>query len=190
MTWGGLGPDLAWARLAAVLLFSLSFGFLVRLLPRRWVINPNLEEDADAAPAKDEPAKARTLRGFAVGCWRTLQFVGFYMVIGLLLGALIEVFVPGIWLARLFQPGRWYSELFASLLGVPLYARGGGTIPLIRNLLQAGMSRGAALAFFLVGPATRPAPLLTLATLLRPRFIALYLAWLMAFAVVAGVAYR
>ena len=98
--------------------------------------------------------------------------------------------MPDRWLSVLFHPGRWYSVLLASLLGVPLYACGGGTIPLIRELVQRGMSRGAALGFFLVGPATRPAPLAALAALLRPRFILLYLCALMVFAVLAGLVYQ
>jgi uncharacterized membrane protein YraQ (UPF0718 family) len=73
------------------------------------------------------------------------------------------------------------------LLGIPLYACGGGTIPLIHALMGKGMSTGAALAFFIVGPATRIAPLVALSTIIRPSFIGIYILMLFAFAVLSGL---
>jgi uncharacterized membrane protein YraQ (UPF0718 family) len=48
------------------------------------------------------------------------------------------------------------------------------------------MGTGAALAFFIVGPATRIAPLVALSTIIRPRFIGVYILLLFIFAVLAG----
>ena len=45
--------------------------------------------------------------------------------------------------------------LMAATIGVPLYACGGGTIPLIREWLTMGMSMGSAAAFMLTGPPTK-----------------------------------
>jgi uncharacterized membrane protein YraQ (UPF0718 family) len=49
------------------------------------------------------------------------------------------------------------------------------------------MSTGAALAFFIVGPATRIAPLVALSTIIRPSFIGIYILMLFAFAVLSGL---
>ena len=65
----------------------------------------------------------------------------------------------------------------------------GGIIPLVQALLEQGMAPGAALAFLLAGPATRVTALMALATILRPAFVAAYVALLIAFSVVVGVTY-
>jgi hypothetical protein len=109
------------------------------------------------------------------------------VVLGVVLGAAVEAFVPSAWLLAAFQSPPWIGVLFGALLGVPLYACGGGTIPLIRAMMEKGMTEGAALAFFAVGPATRIAPLVALSTVIRPRFIAAYILLLFVFAVLAGL---
>lgn len=127
---------------------------------------------------------------FVKNVLESLQFVGFYMVIGILLGAVVEVFVPGYWITFLFQPGSWVSVMLAGLMGVPLYACGGGVIPLVRSFLEEGMTKGAALAFLIVGPATRVTPLTALASVLRLTFLVVYLILLIVFSFVAGLLYR
>ena len=43
----------------------------------------------------------------------------------------------------------------AAAIGVPLYACGGGTIPLLQQWLFEGMSVGSAVSFMLTGPAPK-----------------------------------
>jgi uncharacterized protein len=105
------------------------------------------------------------------------------------LGAIIEVVVPGRWIITLFGKVGWFQILLAALMGVPLYACGGGVIPLVRALLEQGMSGGAALAFLVAGPATRVTPLMAMATILRPMFVLGYVVFLLAFSVLAGLMY-
>ncbi len=129
------------------------------------------------------------MKEFARNSWRTFEFVGFYVLLGTVLGAAVEVLVPGRWIMAAFGTGRWYEVLIAALLGVPLYACGGGTIPLVSSLMGQGMAGGAALAFLVAGPATRVPPLLALATILRPAFIATYVVGLLLYSVLAGLIY-
>jgi uncharacterized membrane protein YraQ (UPF0718 family) len=79
--------------------------------------------------------------------------------------------------------------LLAALLGVPLYACGGGVIPLIRALIEQGMAPAAALAFLIAGPATRVPPLMALATILRPAVVVSYVILLIAYSVLAGLVF-
>jgi uncharacterized membrane protein YraQ (UPF0718 family) len=131
------------------------------------------------------PYLKELLRGY----WGSLQFIGFYFLLGTLLGAMVEVFIPKEWMMLLFKPGKWWSITFAAFLGMPLYACGGGTIPLVRSLMQEGMTKGAALAFFLVGPATRITPLVSLTTIIRPLFLSLYVGLLVTYSIVVGFIY-
>ena len=45
--------------------------------------------------------------------------------------------------------------MMAATIGVPLYACGGGTIPLLQQWLWDGMSLGSAASFMITGPATK-----------------------------------
>lgn len=186
LTWGGISPELAVVRLVLSVLFSVVFGLSILKIDPSWIVNPNVK-----AGDKDYHIKERVFSWTTFGrqSVESLQFIGFYIIIGILLGAFVEVFVPPTWFFVIFQSKAWLGVLLGALLGVPLYVCGGGTIPLINSMLLNGMSAGAAIAFFLVGPATRITPLMALAVIIRPRFIALYIGVLILFAVGAGMLY-
>jgi uncharacterized membrane protein YraQ (UPF0718 family) len=77
--------------------------------------------------------------------------------------------------------------LLAAAAGIPIYACGGGTIPMIASLMSKGLSRGSALAFLTVGPATRITSLAAIGTIFRKRFLLLYVLVLLVFSVAAGM---
>jgi uncharacterized membrane protein YraQ (UPF0718 family) len=185
ITWGGLGPKITVVRLASVLLFGLLFGTVTHFLPVRFSLRTGICDDQ--RPAK--PRTPFTPWSFVKRSLRTLRFVGLYVVLGILLGAVVQVLVPGRWIVAMFGFAGWYQVLLAALLGVPLYACGGGVIPLVRAMLEQGMAGGAALAFLIAGPATRVAPLMAMATIVRPIFVVGYLVFLLVFSVLAGVMY-
>ena len=186
ITWGGLGAKLTIARVVAVLLFGLILGAILYVLPRSWSVKPILSQENTKAPRRK---RVFTVKDFMKQSWQTLEFVGFYVLLGVILGAAIEVVIPGRWIFALFGSGGWLQILLASLLGVPLYACGGGTIPLVQALLEQGMVPGAALAFLVAGPATRIAPLMALATILRPAVVVGYVCILVVYSVVVGILY-
>lgn len=75
----------------------------------------------------------------------------------------------------------------AATVGVPLYACGGGTIPLLREWLYSGMSMGSASAFMLTGPSTKLTNLGALKIVLGVRRFLLYLAFIMLFSFATGL---
>lgn len=77
--------------------------------------------------------------------------------------------------------------LMAATVGVPLYACGGGTIPLLQQWLESGMSMGSASAFMITGPATKITNLGALKIVLGIRRFVLYLAFVMLFSLVTGL---
>ena len=77
--------------------------------------------------------------------------------------------------------------LMAATIGVPLYACGGGTIPLLQQWLWDGMSVGSAASFMLTGPATKITNLGALKIVLGIRRFVLYIAFVMLFSLFAGL---
>ena len=75
----------------------------------------------------------------------------------------------------------------AATFGVPFYACGGGTIPLIREWLTMGMSMGSAAAFMLTGPPTKITNLGALKIVLEMKRFMLYFAFVMAFSLATGM---
>lgn len=111
-----------------------------------------------------------------------------YMLIGITLAALFEEFVPVEVMATIFAGNTGFGVLLAASLGVPLYVCGGGTIPLIAGMLNAGMSLGSASAFMVTGPATKFSNLSAVKIILGVKNFVIYIVYIMVFAVLSGFA--
>ena len=90
-------------------------------------------------------------------------------------------------MGEVFGGDEAWGVLMAANIGVPLYACGGGTIPLLREWLWEGMSIGSAAAFMLTGPATKITNLGALKIVLGFRRFLLYFLFVMAFALLTGI---
>jgi uncharacterized membrane protein YraQ (UPF0718 family) len=118
--------------------------------------------------------------------WRNVKVSGPYFAAGIALSALFQRYIPESWMITLFGNNKAFGLLMAATIGVPLYACGGGTIPLLQWWLADGMSMGAACAFMITGPATKITNLGALKIVLGFKRFALYIAFALAFAFVSG----
>jgi uncharacterized membrane protein YraQ (UPF0718 family) len=118
---------------------------------------------------------------------RNIKATGLYFLIGVILSALFQRYVPPDAMADLFGGNRGFGVLMAATIGVPLYVCGGGTIPLLMGWLQNGMSMGSAAAFMITGPATKITNLGAVKIVLGIKNFILYLAFTMLSALVTGL---
>ena len=118
---------------------------------------------------------------------RNIKATGPWFLFGVLLSALFQRYVPAEAFGRLFGENKGFGVLMAATVGVPLYACGGGTIPLLQQWLVSGMSMGSASAFMITGPATKITNLGALKIVLGVRRFVLYLAFVMMFSLVTGL---
>lgn len=118
---------------------------------------------------------------------RNIKATGLYFLLGILLSALFQRYVPAEAFAKLFVNNRAFGLLMAATIGVPLYACGGGTIPLLQQWLASGMSMGSAAAFMITGPATKITNLGALKIVLGIKHFVYYLLFVMAFALLSGL---
>ena len=124
---------------------------------------------------------------FLFNLGRNIKATGLYFLLGVLLSALFQRYVPADKFAALFgEANEGFGVLMAATIGVPLYACGGGTIPLIREWLAMGMSMGSASAFMITGPATKITNLGALKIVLGLKRFLLYLAFVMVFSLATG----
>ncbi len=117
---------------------------------------------------------------------RSIQKTAPYFLTGILLAALFQRYITTDFITALFGNKSRTGVLIAASLGVPVYVCGGGTIPLLRAWLNAGMSPGSAIAFMLSGPATKITNLGAVKIILGMRNFLLYLVFNMIFAVLTG----
>ncbi len=118
---------------------------------------------------------------------RNVRATGLYFIFGILLSALFQRYVPGDLMTKVFGGNEAWGVLMAATVGVPLYACGGGTIPLLQEWLMSGMSLGSASAFMLTGPATKITNLGALKIVMGMRRFLLYMGFIMLFSLLAGM---
>lgn len=127
------------------------------------------------------------LRRYLKNLWRNVRATGLYFLIGVLLSALFQRYVPAEAMTALFGGNEALGVLMAATVGVPLYACGGGTIPLLQQWIWDGMSVGSAASFMLTGPSTKITNLGALKIVLGIKRFLLYLAYVMVFSFVTGM---
>lgn len=119
--------------------------------------------------------------------WRNIKATGLWFLAGVILSALFQRYVPSEFIAGLFGENEGFGVLMAATIGVPLYACGGGTIPLLIQWLADGMSMGSAAAFMITGPATKITNLGAVKIVLGIKRFILYIAFVMIFSLATGV---
>jgi uncharacterized protein len=105
-------------------------------------------------------------------------------------GYLLNGLIPAAWITGLFGAGHVYSIPLAATLGLPFYINSEVSLPLVRAMLESGMSQGAALAFLITGAGTSLGALGGLFTIARWRVIAIVIGTLWAGSILMGFAYN
>ena len=123
---------------------------------------------------------------FVKNLGRNVKATGLYFLLGIVLSALFQRYVPAEAISRLFGNNERFGVLMAATIGVPMYACGGGTIPLLQAWLCDGMSMGSAAAFMITGPATKITNLGAVKIILGMKRFLLYLVFVMVFSLVVG----
>lgn len=118
---------------------------------------------------------------------RNVRATGLYFLFGILLSALFQRYVPQNLMVNVFGGNEAWGVQMAATIGVPLYACGGGTIPLLQQWLWEGMSLGSAAAFMITGPATKITNLGALKIALGWKRFALYISFVMLFSFLCGM---
>ena len=117
---------------------------------------------------------------------RNIKITGPYLIIGILITAAFQRYIPDDFIVGLFGINSAFGILMAASMGVPVYACGGGTIPLLQYWLTGGMSLGAATAFMITGPATKITNLGAMKIILGTKNFIIYILFCIIFAILSG----
>jgi len=172
-----LGMEVALMRLALSFLSGILAGGLVLLLFRNKALFA-LERFAQTEGKKK--------RAFFLDLFKAFRITAPFLLFGITLAAWFERYVPPELVAGMFGTRRGLGVLFATTVSIPLYICGGGTIPLIRAWMHAGMGTGDAMAFMLAGPTVKINNLSAVKMIFGTRHFLLYLGYNLMFAMLAG----
>ncbi len=178
-----LGGTVLTVRIASCFLCGITAGLLLHFLYRD---KPFFNFSGFDEP-KSRDTDPNLLMRYLKNLWRNAKATGMYFLMGVLLSALFQRYVPAEAMTALFGGNEALGVLMAATIGVPLYACGGGTIPLLQQWLWEGMSVGSAASFMLTGPSTKITNLGALKIVLGIRHFLLYLAYVMIFSLVTGL---
>ncbi len=178
-----LGPAALTVRIVSCFLCGIAAGILVRVFFR--------DKEFFDFKSFDEPKSRDTHPNVLIRLFknigRNIKATGPMFLLGIALSAVFQRYVPETLMTKVFGGNEAWGVLMAATVGVPLYACGGGTIPLIQGWLADGMSLGSAAAFMITGPATKITNLGALKIVFGVKRFLLYLAFVMLFATLTGL---
>lgn len=178
-----LGTKALVIRIVSCFICGIAAGLLIRLFYK----NGFFKFDGFSEPKNRDVDKNIFLR-FVKNLGRNVKATGLYFLIGVVLSAVFQRYVPSEWISAVFGGNEAWGVLMAATIGVPLYACGGGTIPLLQMWLADGMSLGSAAAFMITGSATKITNLGVVKIVLGIKRFLLYIAFTALFACLTGLA--
>ena len=209
LTLGLMGPVMAVFRPLVALITSLVGGLLVQASDdEHGDAEGDLGEDpadegaaccgeADEGDRRDEGDEGEDDAPFVDGRLRSMLRYGFvdllgemavWLLVGLLLTAVVGAALPAGALEGGALGSGVASMLLMVLVGLPIYMCASGSTPLGAALVAKGLNPGAALVFLLVGPTTNLATITLVRRFHGDRFVKIYIATVVACALVGGVA--
>lgn len=187
-TWSLLGPAYAVVRPVAALVTAVAGGIAVGLSEKKSKSQPI---DCTEICADDVQPK----RTFIHKCVDALHYgfvdlvssIGGWLVTGLVIAALITVYVPSDFFTVLGSVPI-LSMLVVLLVAVPMYVCATGSIPIAMSLVLKGLSPGTALVLLMAGPAANFASFTLISREMGKRAAAIYLASIVFGAMAFGLA--
>ncbi len=177
-----LGPGILTVRVVSCFICGITAGLLVRFFYRN---KPYFNFSGFDEPHNHDTDPNIIIR-LIKNIGRNIRATGGWFLIGIVLSALFQRYVPQDVMGTLFGKNRGFGVLLAAAIGVPLYVCGGGTIPLIIEWLAGGMSAGSAAAFMITGPSTKITNLGALKITLGVKNFCIYIGFVVIFSVITG----
>ncbi len=171
VTYSLLGLPMAIIKPIIALFTGFFGGFLANLFGNK----RNIKEMSNSGNTTNDNRADRSLPGMLRYAFvEFLEDIAKWLVIGLLIAALIDVFIPDYFFTAYL--GNEYLEMLLILVAaIPLYVCATGSIPIAAVLILKGLSPGAAIVFLMAGPATNAATMTVIGNILGRRILILYL---------------
>ncbi len=186
-TWSLLGPAFAIMRPIAALVTAVFGGVAVGTTER----NKEESEACAVAPDTNEERPAtfggKILASLRYGFVDLVGSIGLWLTIGLIIAALITVYVPADFFSILGNKPI-VSMVIALIVAVPMYVCATGSIPIALSLILKGLSPGTAFVLLMAGPAANFASFTLISREMGRKAAAVYLGSIIVGAMAMGLA--
>lgn len=202
ITTGAISPEFAIAKTTAAVGLGLFGGFGTLLLAHTPVfIDPLREKPAVGGccgvknPFSGQPVwrfwtQSERLRTFRDTGLENAIFLLKWLTLAYIIEALMVYYMPADLIARVLGGNGLGTVILGALVGMPAYLNGYAAAPLVAELLEQGMSNGAAMSFMLAGGVSCIPAAIAVWALVKPRVFAAYLGFALAGSVIAGLAWQ
>lgn len=195
VTWAVLGPAFAIGKTVAAFVLGIIAGAGTAALTGTSMVQRPLRASRIAAGSEcgtcapgdfsfriwQEPARVRVFRAELLSM---AKLIALCLTFAFAAEFLLRDLLPPHLLATYVGEDSIYAIPLAVLVGAPMYLDGYAALPLVRGLLDLGMSPGAAMAFLVSGGAVSIWGVMAVVAVLRPSTLALFVT----FAVVGSLA--
>jgi hypothetical protein len=173
-----LGMEMAVARTITAFLIAITGGFLTMKISR-------------SIYTQNTTVKPYEYKNRSIGkeIYRNSLYIVKTFSIAIFLSAAVKSLIPQNLVTSMLGGNAASGTLIAMGMGIPFYTCGGAAIPFMDTLQELGMNKGAMLAFFIAGPATKLETLYAYKTSLGFKVLFFYLALTLLFSYSAGLIY-
>lgn len=185
-TWSLLGPAFAVIRPIAALVTAVFGGVAVGRSEK----NDEPSVAAVCAATEEDESKGwarKSLDALKYGYIDLVGSIGGWLVVGLIIAALITVYVPADFFSVLGSRPV-FSMIAVLIIAIPMYVCATGSIPIALSLMLKGLSPGTALVLLMAGPAANFASFTLISREMGRKSAAIYLASIILGAVAFGLA--
>ncbi|WP_299151207.1 permease [uncultured Tateyamaria sp.] len=202
ITTGAISPEFALAKTVAAVGLGMFGGFGTLLLANTPVFaNPlrdkpqvggccGVKQPFSARPVWtfwQDPVRIATFKSTALENgvfllkWLTLAYV---------VEALMVNYIPANLIANVLGGNGLGTVILGAVVGMPAYLNGYAAAPLVAELLDQGMSNGAAMSFMIAGGVSSIPAAIAVWALVKPRVFAAYLGFALSGSVLAGMVWQ
>jgi uncharacterized membrane protein YraQ (UPF0718 family) len=193
LTAGAFGLEVAFARLISAFLLGTLAGYTTKWIIDRNKIKPETilnPGNPVSSMSLNESYTRPTIKMFLNELYRMSRYISKYFFLAIVLAAAIKILTPPNLLIKLFDQRSFLSVVLSTGAGIPFYVCGGAAIPVVEQLAELGMSKGAVLAFFISGPVTKISNLILMNAIFHARVLIVYLAVGIGGATILGLIYN
>ena len=179
-TWAMMGPAFAVVRPIAALITAVGGGVAVGRAEKSEAApdqccSPNAEVAIEATDNEPKGFFKRLIEAFRYGFVDLVGSIGGWLVAGLIIAALITVFVPADFFTFLGSTPI-LAMIAVLVIAIPMYVCATGSIPIAMSLVMKGLSPGTALVLLMAGPAANFASFTLISREMGKRAAFIYLA--------------
>lgn len=202
ITTGAIGFEFAVAKTVAAVGLGILGGFGTLLLSATPVFANPLREKPSVGgccgvnqPFSGKPewkfwTESSRIKTFRDTALENAAFLLKWLTLAYVIEALMVHYMPANLIASVLGGDGLGTVLLGALVGMPAYLNGYAAAPLVAELLDQGMSNGAAMSFMLAGGVSCIPAAIAVWALVKPRVFAAYLGFALVGSIIAGVAWQ